>query len=334
MRTLVVDKTGTLTAGRPVVTDIVPLDERDPSEILARAAAVESASTHPVAQGIVRAARERGLVIPPVVDAQGIPGQGARGIVAGADVVVGGPRLFAPLPQDIQAIIERLVTEGKTVVLIARNRMIEGVIAAADAPRPAAARALAAVHALGLRTVMLTGDHRTAAERIAAQVGVDDVRADLLPGEKRDAVVALEREGPVAMIGDGVNDAPALAAASVGIAMGAAGTGVAIEAADVVLMGDDLAQVPVAVHLARKTMAIIRQNITASLVIKAVFLGLTLLGATNLWLAVLADEGTSLLVTANALRLLRLPTPSPALHAPAPALAAQPSPSLRSGQAR
>ncbi|GIW04149.1 MAG: hypothetical protein KatS3mg059_0769 [Thermomicrobiales bacterium] len=158
---------------------------------------------------------------------------------------------------------------------------------------------------------MLTGDHRAAAERIAARVGVDDVRADLLPGEKRDAVVALEQAGPVAMIGDGVNDAPALAAASVGIAMGAAGTGVAIEAADVVLMGDDLAQVPVAVHLARKTMAIIRQNIAASLVIKAVFLGLTLLGATNLWLAVLADEGTSLLVTANALRLLRFASAGP-----------------------
>ncbi|GIW04148.1 MAG: hypothetical protein KatS3mg059_0768 [Thermomicrobiales bacterium] len=136
VRTLVVDKTGTVTAGRPVVTDIVPLGGRDPSEILARAAAVESASTHPVAQGIVRAARERGLVIPPVVDAQGIPGQGARGVVAGAAVVAGGPRLFAPLPADVQAIIERLVAEGKTVVLVARNQEIEGVIAAADRPRP------------------------------------------------------------------------------------------------------------------------------------------------------------------------------------------------------
>jgi Cd2+/Zn2+-exporting ATPase len=322
---VVFDKTGTLTAGRPVVTDIIPLGAVTAEEILSRAAAVESASTHPVAQGIVRAARERGLSIPAVVDAEALPGQGARGVVSGVEVLVGAPRLFAALPANIQDIVARLVSEGKTVVLVARDRAIEGVIALADAPRPAAARAMAAVHALGLRTVMLTGDNRPAAERVAALVGVTDVRAELLPGEKRDAVVTLEQTAPVAMVGDGVNDGPALAAASVGIAMGAVGTGVAIEAADVVLMGDDLTQVPLAVNLARKTLAIIRQNIAASLIIKAVFLGLTVLGVTNLWLAVLADEGTALLVTANALRLLRLPAPVPALHMAAPAPLVQPS---------
>lgn len=325
VQAVVFDKTGTLTTGRPVVTDIVPLGAVSAEEMLARAAAVESASSHPVAQGIVRAARERDLSIPAVLDAEALPGQGARGVVRGVEVLVGAPRLFAALPAHIQEIIARLVRDGKTVVLVARDREIEGVIALADAPRPVAARAMTAVHALGLRTVMLTGDNRPAAERVAKLVGVTDVRADLLPGEKRDAVVALEQTAPVAMVGDGVNDGPALAAASVGIAMGAVGTGVAIEAADVVLMSDDLTQVPLAVSLARKTLAIIRQNIAASLIIKAVFLGLTVMGGTNLWLAVLADEGTALLVTANALRLLRVPASVPALHAAMPAPLVQPS---------
>jgi len=178
-------------------------------------------------------------------------------------------------------------------------------VAVADPVRPASAAAVAALHRLGLRTVMLTGDNRHTAERIAGEVGVAEVHAGLLPEDKVAAVEALRRGGPVAMIGDGVNDAPALATADVGVAMGLAGTDVAIEAADVALMGDDLAQLQVAVRLSRRTMAIIRQNVAASLVVKAAFLGLTLAGATNLWLAVVADVGMSLLVTSNSLRLLR-----------------------------
>jgi len=324
VRAVVLDKTGTLTAGRPVVTDVIPLGERSVDEVLARAAAVEQGSTHPVARGIVRAARERSLTIPAVSDAEGIPGQGARGVVEGASVTVGSARLITPLPPETQAVLADLERAGKTAVLVATESGVEGIIALADAPRPAARRAVAALHALGMRTVMLTGDNRPAAERIGSLAGVSDVRAGLLPDEKRAEVLAIERETPVAMIGDGVNDAPALAAASVGVAMGAAGADVAIEAADVVLMGDDLVQMPVAIHLARKTLATIRQNIAVSLLVKAAFVALTIAGVTNLWLAVLADMGTSLLVTANALRLLRLPAPAQALHEPAPALVTSP----------
>jgi Cd2+/Zn2+-exporting ATPase len=300
------DKTGTLTAGRPAVTDVVPIGDRSLEAVLARAAAVETHSTHPIALAIVRAARERGLAIPTAAEARGVPGQGATGQIGADFVTVGSRRLFGAIPEDVQRVLAAAETDGKTAVLIGTGQSIDAVIAVADPLRPVSRRAVAALGALGLRTAILTGDNRRTAERVAAAAGVTDVRAELLPEDKVAAVIDLQRSALVAMIGDGVNDAPALATASVGVAMGAAGTDVAIEAADVALMGDDLAQLPMAVRLARRTMGTIRQNVAAALVVKAAFLALTAVGVTNLWLAVLADMGMSLAVTFNSLRLLRI----------------------------
>lgn len=305
VRIVALDKTGTLTVGRPAVTGVIPIGTLTAEEALARAAAVEGPSTHPIALAIVRAARERGVSIPPTTDAHGIPGRGATARIADETVVVGSRRLFGTVPEDVERVLAAAETEGKTAVLIGTGQTVEAVIAVADPLRPVSPRAVAALGALGLRTVMLTGDNRHTAERIAAEAGVADVRAELLPEDKVAAVLELQRSAPVAMVGDGVNDAPALATAAVGVAMGAAGTDVAIEAADVALMGDDLAQLPVAVRLARRTIGTIRQNVAAALLVKTAFLALTAAGMTNLWLAVLADMGMSLAVTFNSLRLLR-----------------------------
>jgi Cd2+/Zn2+-exporting ATPase len=306
VRTVAFDKTGTLTVGRPAVTDVMPIGNRTRDEVLARAAAVEGPSNHPIAVAIVRAARERGAVVPIATDAEGVPGRGATARIGDEAVIVGSRRLFAVIPDDVERVLAATEAEGKTAVLVGTRDNVEAVIAVADPLRVISPRAVAALDALGLRTVMLTGDNRHTAARIAAEAGVTDVRAELLPEDKVNAVVELQRSAPVAMIGDGVNDAPALATATVGVAMGAAGTDVAIEAADVALMGDDLAQVPVAVRLSRRTLGIIRQNVAAAIVVKGAFLALTAAGVTNLWLAVLADMGMSLAVTFNSLRLLRV----------------------------
>jgi Cd2+/Zn2+-exporting ATPase len=326
VRVVALDKTGTLTVGRPGVTDVVPLGGRSAEAVLARAAAVEGPSTHPIALAIVRAARERGVTVPPAVDARGIPGRGASARIAGETVVVGSRRSFGVIPEDVERGLAVAEAEGQTAVLVGTEQTVEAVIAVADPLRPVSRRAIGGLAALGLRTVMLTGDNRQTAARIGAEAGVTDVRAELLPEDKVAAVVDLQRSAPVAMVGDGVNDAPALATATVGVAMGAAGSDVAIEAADVALMGDDLAQLPVAVRLARRTIGTIRQNITAALVVKAAFLVLTVAGVTNLWLAVLADMGMSFAVTFNSLRLLRIERmPHPVVHGAVGHVATQPA---------
>lgn len=306
VRTVAFDKTGTLTVGRPAVTGVFPVGEKTEGEILARAAAIEGPSTHPIAIAIVRMARERGVAVPHATEARNIPGRGATARIGEETVTVGSRRLFDAIPEAVERILAATEAAGKTAVLIGTSNGIEAVIAVADPLRVISPRAVASLDALGLRTVMLTGDNRQTAQRIAAEAGVTDVRAELMPEDKVAAVVDLQRTAPVAMIGDGVNDAPALATAAVGVAMGAAGSDVAIEAADVALMSDDLTQVPVAVKLARRTLSIIRQNVAAALVVKGAFLALTVAGVTNLWLAVLADMGMSLAVTFNSLRLLRV----------------------------
>ena len=315
VRAVAFDKTGTLTHGRPAVTDVRPTGSLSADEVLARAAAVDRLSTHPIARGIVQAATERGLAIPEATRVQNLPGKGIRADVDGEPVLVGSRRLFPEISSDLQRTLLDLEKEAKTVVLVGTEARIDGVLAVADPVRAASKSAIQSLGALGLRTVMLTGDNRSTAERIASHVGVADVRADLLPADKVDAVREIQRDVPVAMIGDGVNDAPALATATVGVAMGVAGSDVAIEAADVALMSDELVRLPGAIRLARQTLATIRQNIAAALVVKAAFLALTFIGVTNLWLAVLADMGMSLIVTLYSLRLMNVGDPA-ALHGP------------------
>jgi Cd2+/Zn2+-exporting ATPase len=307
----------------------VPLGRRSADEVLGRAAAVEAFSTHPIAAAVVKAARARGLAVPTAIAAAGVPGRGARATVDGETVLVGSRRLFGSIPDEAERALAACERDAKTSILVGTADGIEGIIAVADRLRPESARAVSALGALGLRTVMLTGDNRVTAARIAAEAGVADVRAELLPEDKVGAVEDLQRVAPIAMVGDGVNDAPALAIASVGVAMGVSGTDVAIEAADVALMGDELIQLPVVVRLARQTMAIIRQNIAASLVVKAVFLVLTFVGVTNLWLAVLADTGMALLVTLNSLRLVRVEPPPADVP---PSVGAAPAASLADGR--
>jgi len=316
VRTVAFDKTGTLTMGHPAVTKIIPLGTIDAPALLVRAAAVEQYSSHPIARAITEEATKTGLVLPVAHNAQGLPGRGAQAIIDGDVVLVGSRRLFGDMSDDIALVMLTREQEGQTTILVGTKNRIDGIIAVADPIRAESAGAIQRLSALGLQTVMLTGDNPFTAAGIAKQVGVTDIRAGLLPQDKVAAIEALQRSAPVAMVGDGVNDAPALVSATVGIAMGVAGTDVAVEAADVALMSDELSQLPVAIRLARRTMAIIHQNINASLAVKGVFLVLTFVGVTNLWLAVLADTGMALLVTFNSLRLLRADraVPEPVSH--------------------
>ena len=307
VRAVAFDKTGTLTVGCPTVVAVHTCDEATETDVLRIAAALERQSEHPLARAVVAYGRERDVLIAAVADYRAAPGRGGNGAVDGISASVGSVRWFTERGLWNQAGHEAYLSEGNAVVCVERAGRMIGLLTLRDAVRPESARAVADLRSLVERVVMLTGDNARTAGLIAAATGVTDVRADLLPADKAEAVRALAADGPVAMVGDGINDAPALATASVGVAMGAAGTDVAIEAADVALMGDDLGRLPDAIRLARRTLGIIRQNIAASLIVKAVFLTLTFAGITNLWLAVFADMGISLLVTANALRVLRMP---------------------------
>lgn len=306
VRTVAFDKTGTLTAGRPAVVRLASMGGMSEDDLLRRAAAVDQRATHPLARAIVAAAAERGLTLPEARETEGLPGLGARAILDGETVLVGSVRMFAPSHPNIAKLIDATIEVGQTGVIVGTASRIDGVIVLADTVRQQSRGTIAALKRLGIGPVMLSGDNRPTADRVGSAVGIADVRAGLLPAEKVAAVGDLKRVAPVAMVGDGVNDAPALAGATVGIAMGVGGADVALEAADVVLMRDDLSQLPVAIELARRTMGTIRQNIAASILVKAGFLVLTFAGVTNLWLAVLADTGMSMVVTLNALLLLRL----------------------------
>jgi len=305
------DKTGTLTEGRPSVTDVIPLDSLDADEVLRLAAAVESQSEHPLAQAIVREARHRGLDFTPAESFRALTGRGASATLGGETVWIGNRELFAghaALPPAEVERLEWMEGEGKTVMLLGDERGILGLIAVADRLRPDAREAVAGLRKAGIRKmVMLTGDNERTAQAIAARVGVDQVRAGLLPEEKVAAIrELLAQHGKVAMVGDGVNDAPALAAATVGIAMGGAGTDQALETADIVLMADDLTKLPFAIQLSRRARRIIGRNIAFALLVKAAFLALALAGWATLWMAVFADVGASLIVIFNGMRLLRV----------------------------
>jgi len=316
LRALAVDKTGTITEGRPRVLDVLPFDGVPASEILRIAAAIDTHSTHPLAQAVVRHAEQSGIAFDPSESYQAKSGRGAEAVIAGHAYFVGNHRFAHELgvcSDRLEIMLAGIEAEAKSVVVVGHRPHADckgevlGVLAIGDAIRSNAAEAVRLIHASGVRkVVMLSGDNSRTANAIAKQAGIDEAQGDLLPEDKIAQVHQLAAEfGSVGMIGDGVNDAPALAAATVGIAMGAAGTDTAIETADVALMRDDLLMVSEAIRLGRRTLGIIRFNIIFALGIKAVFLILALLGHTSLWLAVLADTGATLLVIANALRLLR-----------------------------
>ncbi len=310
VRSVAFDKTGTLTRGRLRVVGVESLDGEAPSAVLAMAAALEARSEHPIGRAILRQAQQDGLPVAPADTFRAWPGRGAEGRVGGLRILVGNHRLFEErglCTPAIDARLDALAARGATAVLVARDEVPVGIIAVADEVRASAREAVGRLRAEGLRPlVLLTGDNATSARAVAAALALDDYRAELLPEDKVAAVAALRaRYGAVAMVGDGVNDAPALAAADVGVAMGAAGTAAALETADIALMGDELTGVPYAFRLSRAAARVIRANIAFSLALKAVFLALGVAGAATLWMAVAADTGASLVVIANGLRLQR-----------------------------
>lgn len=302
------DKTGTLTSGRPEVTDIIGSEGAGAEQVLAAAAAVERFSEHPLARAILERAGRQNVEVPPASDFMSYTGRGASAQIGGKTYYVGNYKLFQELGFSTgrwEEIIEKLHGDGKTVIMAGSKEGISGIIAAADRVRPGSRAAVSGLRAVGIKKiVMLTGDNRGTARSVARELGIDDVRADLLPQDKLEAISELKMAGNAAMVGDGVNDAPALAAADVGIAMGGAGTDTAIETADIALMADDLSRLPYAIRLSRKALSTIKQNITFSLLIKAVFIAATFMGHATLWMAVFADTGASLLVTLNGMRLM------------------------------
>ena len=303
------DKTGTLTAGEPHVVSVVGMGEANDTEALTAAAAIEQRSAHPIAAAIVEAARTRGLAVDSAADVRDLPGRGAAGRWRGHGVLVGNPALMTEhgIATDTAAIAGEFGARGATAVFVAIDGVIRLAIGVADRPRAVAADVVKLLRGHGISHVaLLTGDTAASAAALAEATGVTDVRAGLLPADKLAAVKALRAAyGPVAMVGDGVNDAPALAAADVGVAMGAVGSAAALEAADVALMSDELQKLPYAIRLSRATLANVRVNIAISLGLKVAVLVLAVFGMSTLWMAVVADSGASVLVVANAMRLLR-----------------------------
>jgi Cd2+/Zn2+-exporting ATPase len=306
VKTIAFDKTGTLTVGHPRVTDVVAIESTE-GDVLALAAAVERGSSHPLGIAIVAAAEARGIEIPRTfASSVAVPGKAVTGRIKSGFVSVGSPRHAAEqeeLPQDLRERIDALEHEGNTVVIVTESKRRLGLIALRDEARPDAAEGLAKLRVLGIYPVMLTGDNARTAAAIASTLGIE-AQAELLPDAKLQAIAVYKREAPIAMVGDGINDAPALATSSVGIAMGG-GTDVALEAAEAALLKNRVVGVAELVALSRATLSNIWQNISLALGLKGVFLFTTLFGATPLWMAILADTGATVLVTGNALRLLR-----------------------------
>lgn len=312
LKAIAFDKTGTLTKGIPAITDIVTYGGNE-NELLTVTAAIEKGSQHPLASAIVRKAEENGLNLNgvSVEEFQSITGKGVKAKVNNEMYYVGSPNLFEELHQTIESTIKeritRMQTEGKTVMVLGTEKEILSLIAVADEMRETSKEVISKLNHIGIETVMLTGDNQRTAEAIGKQVGVSDIKADLLPEDKLNFIKELRgKHQSVGMVGDGVNDAPALAASSVGVAMGGAGTDTALETADIALMSDDLSKLPYTIKLSRKALAIIKQNITFSLAIKLVALLLVMPGWLTLWIAIFADMGATLLVTLNSLRLLKV----------------------------
>ncbi|MFZ2326476.1 MAG: heavy metal translocating P-type ATPase, partial [Rhodoferax sp.] len=309
---LALDKTGTLTHGKPVQTDFFVLNGWQAADVRSLAASLASRSDHPVSRAVALAAQAEGVALRPVEDFEALPGRGTTGMIDGKRYHLGNHGLIheqGRCSDALEAQLSALEAQGKTVIVLTDDSSVHGVFAVADTVKDSSRQAIAELHALGIQTVMLTGDNAHTARAIAEQVGMDEALGDLLPDDKLRAIEArMALGGKVGMVGDGINDAPALARSDIGFAMGAAGTGTAIETADVALMDDDLRKLPRFVRLSRHTHAVLVQNIVLALGIKAVFLVLTLLGLGTMWMAVFADMGASLLVVGNGLRLLRAKT--------------------------
>ena len=310
MKAIAFDKTGTLTLGQPSVVEVVTLAEHDEAELLACAAALEARSAHPIGRAVLRYAEERGIEVRAAADVQAVPGKGVRGRIEETAFWLGSHRYLEERGQETPWVHERLegMSEaGRTVVVVGNDTHVCGLIAVADSLRPEARDALAGLRREGVaHLVMLTGDNKGTARAIARETDIEDVRAELLPADKVETIESLVAAyEDVAMVGDGVNDAPAMGRASLGIAMGSAGSDAAIESADIALMSDDLRKLPWLVRHSRRTLQVVHQNIVFALGVKLAVCVLASVGLATLWMAIAADMGASLLVIANGLRLLR-----------------------------
>ena len=308
LRWLALDKTGTITHGKPAQTDFVTWGNALASDSRSIAASLAARSDHPVSKAVALAAQTDGVALLDVAEFNALPGRGVQGQINGETYHLGNQRMLEELGQrtpELEQRIAALETMGKTVVMLVSAKGVHALFAVADTIKESSRSAIAELHALGINTMMLTGDNPHTAQAIAAQAGIDRAQGNLLPDDKLREVELLAIKGKVGMVGDGINDAPALARADIGFAMGAAGTDTAIETADVALMDDNLGNIPTFVRLSRATAQVLMQNIVLALGIKAVFLVLTFTGQATMWMAVFADMGASLLVVGNGLRLLR-----------------------------
>jgi Cd2+/Zn2+-exporting ATPase len=307
VRAVAFDKTGTLTRGDPAVSDVITVGSASPHDVLRLAAAVESRSEHSVGRAIAARALHAGIDVPDATGFMSLPGMGVEAFVGGRGVAVGNEALMTARAVAVPRDTESRRRAGHSLVFVAVDGVLLGAIAVTDPLRDTAGEAVELLRSHGIRHVaMLTGDHADSARDIAETLGLDEYEPGLLPQQKHDRVLAMrEVHGAILMVGDGVNDAPALAAADVGAAMGAAGSDAALETADIALMSDELLKIPYALRLARATVRNVKTNVVVSLVLKAAFLIAAITGAATLWMAVLADTGASVIVVANALRLLR-----------------------------
>lgn len=310
LKVVAFDKTGTLTKGTPEVTSVISLSEMGITEILQLSASIEKFSQHPLASAILKEAEKQKIELVPVSDFQSITGKGAKATIEDQVIYIGSPNLFRETHSIVSTIedqVKSLQMDGKTVMLLGNEYGIKGLIAVADQVRESSQNVIKKLHKLGIKkTIMLTGDNQATGSAIGKQLELTDVRAELMPQDKLSVIKSLREEhAKVAMVGDGVNDAPALASATVGIAMGGAGTDTALETADIALMADDLEKLPYTIALSRKTLIVIYQNVAFAFGLKVLALLLIIPGWLTLWMAIFADMGATVIVVLNSLRLLR-----------------------------